>query len=534
LIAALSPKLALGLAAFGAGLAIVGLVTVVLLLRVERHAAERQDVARRVLRNSAFPLTLQFVVRAIDLAFVVALYHLLAQQQKALGDYELAALLVSLYLGTVSEWGLGVLLTREVARDRRAIGQSFGTALLLRMGLSVAALPMALLVIAIFGGLHRIGLFAEAISGQGATLIGILILTLLPSAIGGAVTSLFLATERPIVPALANLLNNVISTALRLLAVLLGFGVLGVAWGAVMATILNAAVFLWLLRRDFGWPGWQWDRSLARMMLAAAFPLMLNNLLVGVFFRFDSFIIKGYWGSDAVANYAAAYKVAPLALIVPPIVVNALFPLFSRQAIDDRSALLRGYRLTLRVLLLGAFPLAAVISIFSTPVIALIAGPEWVAASAPVLALLVWFVPFSYVNGIAQYVLIALNRQAAITRAFALTALFNLVGNLVLAPILGLHAAALMTIASEIVLYLPFHRVLETELGAAPLMELLWRPAVATVACVAAMVLLRPLPILAVLAGIAIYGSVLWSLGTFTAEDRILVRRLAGRPGEAA
>src|SRR5690606_41318030 len=65
----------------------------------------------------------------------------------------------------------------------------------------------------------------------------------------------------------------------------------------------------------------------------------------------------------------------------------------------------------------------------------------------------------------SQYVLIAVNRQAAITRAFLLGAAFNLGANLLLIPLLatylgrpewGLYAAAAVTILSELVLYAVF------------------------------------------------------------------------------
>ncbi len=214
---------------------------------------------------------------------------------------------------------------------------------------------------------------------------------------------------------------------------------------------------------------------------------------------------------------------------MPPVVVNALFPRFSRQALDDRAGLLRGYRLTLRVLLLGALPLAMMVSAFAPWVIWLVGGEKFVASSSGVLAVLVWFVPFSYINGITQYVLIALNRQTAITRAFALTALFNLLGNLLLVPIWGLYAAAAMTVASELMLYLPFRRILRAELGDAPLWSLLWRPAIAALVSGAAMFGLRDMPALGIAAGIIVYIAALSALRTFTSDDRALAARLLGR-----
>ena len=530
MILSLTPLLQLGLAAFAVSLIAIGALTVGLLWRAT-PGAHTEDTARRILHNSTLPLGIQLLVRAIDFAFVAIFFRVLAGQEAALGDYELAALLVTLYLGTISEWGLQTLLTREVARDPAAIAQSFGTALLLRFALAFAMLPVAFLVIGAYAGLQEIGVASSTFSSRATLLVAILTLTLVPGALGSAITSVFVAMERPILPALANLGNNVASALLRLAALLLGFGVVGVAWAALAATLLNAGVFIALLRRHFGWPGWGWDRSLAGQMLRAAFPLMLNSLLVGVFFRFDTFVVKMYQGSEGVLHYGAAYKVAQLALILPPIVVNALFPLFSRQALADRAALLRSYRLAVRLLLIGALPFAAIVSILAPSIVALFFGASLVGGAAPALALLIWFVPLSYVNGIAQYVLIALNRQGTITWAFALTAIFNLATNLWLAPRWGLAAPALITVASEMVLYLPFRRALSRDLGGVGLGELLWRPAAATLACAAIVALLRGQPLLAAVVGLGVYAGILWAIGGVTAEDRRLGRRLLGRAG---
>ena len=524
----ISVRLQFGLIALGIGLIVVGVASLVLLLRL-RPGQHTEDAVRRVVRNSAFPLGIQFVVRAVDFAFAMVLYRMAAQD--AVGDYHLAALLVVLYLGTISEWGLSTLLTREVARDPSAIRHSFGTALVLRLGLALLSLPLALLAVVLTAGLERWGLIAEAITGRGMTLVLLLALTLVPSALASAVTAIFVAMERPLIPAVANLFNNALSTGVRVLALVLNFGVIGVAWGALAATVINALVFVWLLRRHFGWPGWGWDGSLAGSMLLAAFPLMLNNLLVVAFFRFDMFIVKAFQGSDAVANYNAAYQVAQLGLIVPPIVVNALFPRFSRQARDDPAGLARGYRLTLRVLLVLVLPFTVITSVLAPAAVRLLAGPEYVPVAAPALAVLIWFLPLSFVNGIAQYVLIALNRQGAITRAFAVTAAFNFAANLLLVPRWGIAAAALVTIVSELVLYVPFRRILRSELSDVGVAPLLVRPAAAALLAGAAILPLRDQPVVAVMVGALVYGMVLWLLGAFTEEDQRLVDRLLGRTG---
>ncbi|HEU5014595.1 MAG TPA: polysaccharide biosynthesis C-terminal domain-containing protein, partial [Roseiflexaceae bacterium] len=142
----------------------------------------------------------------------------------------------------------------------------------------------------------------------------------------------------------------------------------------------------------------------------------------------------------------------------------------------------------------------------------------------------IWYLPLSYLNGVTQYVIIAMRRQHSITVAFAIAAVFNLCANLLLIPRFGYDAAAALTIATEFVILLSFVRVLHHEGVLLPFGELSWRPVVAALVMGAAMLALHPFGWLAA-AAVApfVYGAALYVLGAFGAEERALARRVLGK-----
>ena len=85
------------------------------------------------------------------------------------------------------------------------------------------------------------------------------------------------------------------------------------------------------------------------------------------------------------------------------------------------------------------------------------------------LQILVWFLPWSFVNSVTQYVLIAVNQQRFLTLAFVIGVAFNVAANLILIPPFGYVAAAAVTVASEIVLLIPFYYAVRKHLGAGSL-----------------------------------------------------------------
>lgn len=525
----ISPRLQLGMAVFVVGLALIALALPIVEQIARRRVGRSDDHIVRLVHNSAVPLAIQIVIRAIDMAFAAVLYRVFARDWTPLNTYIFAAFITTLLLATVAEWGLNIWLTREVARDRSALERTFGTALVVRLCLALLVVPASLLVAGVYSALYSAGLSESRFDAQGRALMLILACTVIPDAFRGAVTALFLATEQPVVPAVVNLLTNMISALLKIIALVLGLGILGVAWAALGATLISTVMFGVLLRQTWGWPRLHMDVATARRMLSAGFPLMLNGLLLAVFFRFDITIIQAA-APEQLASYDAAYKFVGLTQILPPIVINAVFPLFARHAAADRAALCQAYDYLVRLLLLIALPLAVGISVLAPTWIALLADAAYVPLGAPALGLLIWYLPLSYVNGVTQYVLIALDRPKTITFAFALAAVFNFSFNLVFVPRYGINAAAMATVLAEVVLYGPLWWMLRRELAPTPLWAQAWRPLTAAVGMALGMALFSRIhAALAVLGGPLVYYGLLLATGAVQDEDRRLARRVLRR-----
>ncbi len=492
-----------------------------------------ENTVRRILKNSAVPFVVRLIVRVLEFAFALVLYSTLAGED--IGPYTLAALLVAQYLGTFTEFGLGVLLTREVARDKTAAPRLFGLTLTIRWLLVLMAVPAAALLIGVYEGLAWFGV-GEAITPLGQQVIWVLLLTLVPGAYSGAVTALYNAAERMEIPALIELITATLSILLRVTLLLLGFGILGLAWVAVAVSTFTALIYFVLQIRTFFRPTLAWDAPLMRQLVPMALPLMLNNLLNVVFFRFDTFLVKAFGegqGDLLVQQYAIAYQFINIALVLPPVITFAVFPLLARRAAGDRHILAQAQNRTLQVLLLLAFPIAMGMCVLAPDLIAFLTrsnAADYLPISAHVLALLAWFLPFSFINGLLQYVLIAINQQWVITRAFFVGALFNLLVNLLTIPWFGLYAASIVTILSELVLFAVFLPVLRREGLPPPLFALSWRPVLAMLVMGGAMLLVLPTGwLFAALVALPVYGGVLWLLGAFGPQEIELIQRVFKR-----
>ncbi len=499
--------------------------------------------ARRVARNAIIPFATGLLARLMTWVLAAVMARRLGPVGS--GQYNFAVSLW-LYASIVADFGLGTWLTREIARApgqaRRALRETLGVRLLL----SVAAVPVLASVAgiyALFGADWRI-VATAALLGLG----------LIPGSLSAAGTALFNAHERMTFPAVVQLISAALTVLAGCGVLLLGYGIVALGWVSLAVNLVTAAIFAIACARQFFPLGVAIAPRRQLRLAQDALPLMLNNLLNNVFFRVDVQVLQAK-GSAVVGYYTNAYKVIDAAGAVPSSFVLALFPLLSRRAAplvraggvvapapgkgrDGGAAegLAAVYRLALKLLLAVAFPLAILVSFGAADLTRWLWGPAFLPDSAIALRILIWFLPLSFFNGLTQYVLIALGLQRRITPAFAAAALFNLAANLILIPQFSYVAAAAVTIASEVVLLVPFllavrgHVALGPLLGAA--LRLLPPAAIMGLAVLGTAAWSRPA---AAVAGTSLYVAMLWFTGTFTpAERRVLAGLVPDRYRRAA
>ena len=522
----------LGLFASFVALIVVALfLGVYLWQRLMGHPDEPGTV-RRVGRNSLAPLATSLLNKSVDIAFAMLMLRLLGPEN--VGKYSVAVIMVG-YLDILTNFGLNALLIREVARAPESRHRYLTGSVLLRLGLWVVAAPLGLAILYLAQGTLGLELGSDTL-----LVLVVLALALIPSNISTAFSSLFYAFERMEYPSALSVVTNLLRIGLGAVALLADWGIVGLAGVSLLVNVVTAGLFATLTVRALGRPRLEFQPGLLRGMVVDSYPLMLNHFLATVFFKVDSLLLWLYQGSTVVGYYATAYKFVDGLQIIPSSFVFAVFPLMSRQAKAGGESLRRAYVVALRVLVGLSLPIAAVMTALAEPLVLLLGGSEYLPHAAIALRVLIWFLPFSFVNGITQYVLIAINQQRFITVSFFVASAFNVLANLYAIPHHGYVGAAATTILSELALMAPFYYCIRRHLGPVPLAQLLLRPAVAGAGMAALLVLGRDLSVLITLpAAVCAYLALLMATRAVTPEELSLgwaevQRRLTRTRGQSA
>jgi len=506
-----------------------------------RYVGEARTVsdARRVARNSVGPIVLQLFNKLIDTAFMMLALRILTPG--GAGQYYLIVNVI-VYTDILINFGLNTYLQREIARARDEGARYLGSAVMLRLALCLVAAPLLALFVILWplltGGLAALGGdVGQRFDAAQVWALALFAVGLIPANVAAALTALFQANERMAHPAAITVVSTIVKAALGTVALLLGWGIVGLGGVSIVTNLVTLAILGVLTDRLFFRPRLTVDRALVREMARESWPLMINNLLSMGFFKADVFLLTALRGAVTVGLYSVAYKVVDAIQILPSSFTFALFPLMSRYANrtdgQGEGALQRAYVLAVRVLVLAALPLALTLTTLAYPLARLIGGSGYMPDAAIALQLMIWSIPLGFVNSVTHYVLIALGRQRQLTRTFAIGLAFNVVANVALIPVWGYRASAVIHLFSELVLLAAFYRLMRRDLPAVRWHVLLWRPAVAgALMGMSAWALYGVNVVLATVAALAVYAAALWGLGIAREPDMEIVRALL--PGRRA
>ncbi|MEJ5310735.1 MAG: oligosaccharide flippase family protein [Anaerolineae bacterium] len=503
---------------FLAGMVVIFL-TVVWVWRLVYREPDAQSTTQRLAKNSVAPILLTLFNRMVELAFAALMLRILGPAN--VGDYTYA-INIFLWFEIITNFGLDAYLTREVARHREQAGSYLFNTTAVRLGLSLAGIPLLGGFIALRQIL--IGQVAAPASPQAILALILLYAGLLPSSISKGLTSLFYAFEKAEYPAAVSTLSTLMRVTVQTAVLMAGWGIVGLAGSAIAINVITLAILGSTAVKLFfraTRPQWENNPALRREMMNESWPLMINHFLATLFFKIDVFLMEPILGSTILGLYSIGYKFLDALVVIPSMFTLALFPVISRQAREDRAGFLRFYRLGAKILLTIALPVAVIATLAAHEMVLVLGGPEYLPGGMIALQLMAWSMPIGWLNSLTHYVLIALDQQRYLTRAFIIGFSFTLIANLIFMPLYGYQASAIIHLFAELALLIPFLIGVRRHLPQVGWRQVLGKPMLATGLMGVAALILLPLGRWVALAGaVIVYPLAVWRLRILTSEER--------------
>jgi O-antigen/teichoic acid export membrane protein len=452
---------------------------------------------RQVASNTAVQLAGKGTVLALGVVSLAVLTRYLGPDDY--GKYTLALMYMQLFF-VLADVGLFTTVVREISKAPERTEELVGNTLALRTLLSIAVIALAALI-SLFLPYDREVRVAILIAGA--------------PMLFGMVTTTFVAVLQSRLRMARAVIGDVSGRAVSLGLVLLVAGldlgfypVLAAAAGGALVTLLVT----WRLTRGTARIRPLVDTAIWRSLLRAAVPLGLALAINALYFRADTLIISLYEPYDEVGLYTLAYRVLELALVVGTVFLNTTFPVLSDAVARDEQRALRAIQDSTEVCVVLGAPLIAGGLALAPQIIELAGGEDFADAATP-LRILLAAGALAWVNGVLGYALIARERQMSALWLNLSALAFNVGLNFLLIPRYGIVVAAIVTVASELLILAGSYPLMRRYFDFFPVPRTLPPALLAGAAAGGLMWLLRdaPLPVPVALGAIA-YGGLLWAL----------------------
>jgi O-antigen/teichoic acid export membrane protein len=251
----------------------------------------------------------------------------------------------------------------------------------------------------------------------------------------------------------------------------LGYGLWGFLFSMVGAYGISCFLSGWIIRKKITPLVLYHETDLWKQILRSAWPIGLSSLFMIAYARIDMVMLSlfGFTPSE-IGWYSVSVKILEIFSLVPFLIMAGLFPIFAVLTFKDREAFKRSYQKALTYLIIVSIPLVLTTFFLSDSLVVFFFGLTF-AKSVPSLKILIFAVPFIFINYVLINTLIVLNQGKIITWGSGSALIFNVVINIIILPGYGYLGASWTTVATEILLSICFLGFLQRFFLDLPLMR---------------------------------------------------------------
>ncbi len=185
----------------------------------------------------------------------------------------------------------------------------------------------------------------------------------------------------------------------------------GFALGMAMGLWTSVAFGLWWLHRNVGPLSFRINKPVLKATLKAGMPLFTAWIFLTLYVNQDRYIMSMlHYSKTDIGIYSAAAKLVDALRPIPVLLMGAVFPIVSEASVKDKALFDRISATLVKYSVIGLFPFAFGVTIFSDLVVRIIFGPQFVLSSG-ILSIAIWGYVAVFLNHLFLYLLVSSDQQ---------------------------------------------------------------------------------------------------------------------------
>jgi O-antigen/teichoic acid export membrane protein len=405
--------------------------------------------AQILLRNTAWLLAAQVILKLLGFySTIVVANHLDVEN---FGLFNFAISFTTLFI-PIFDFGLDAFLVREIAVGKEDSQNLLGSAVLSKLVLSVFG----------FAAILFISFFVDAAHSHERVILLAAVALFLKN-LSTSFVSLLRGNHRMDLDAKISIVSKIAEVGLTLAAVWLYSDLVKILWFLIFAATFQLAYSIFVAYRHTH-SAIVLSMRLARKLLRGGMPFALTGLSVMIYFHIDTVMLSMLVNDKAVGIYRAAYNIVLAATTFSSAFVIALFPMIARLYDTDRDTAVRLSSRVIFYALVFSLPVALGGTLIASQFIGRLYLPSF-GEAAFILQILLWWVPLSSVTSILGFILGGMNLQRYVLGVSLVNAVFNVVANLILIPIISYVGASIVTVLTELLGLLLLSLIVKKQFG---------------------------------------------------------------------
>ncbi len=248
-----------------------------------------------------------------------------------------------------------------------------------------------------------------------------------------------------------------------LLAIWQHWGLLLIALLITLANIIGTA-FIWQLSKKYIKLQPQFDLAYQKKIITLAWPLALATIFNLFYFKTDTIILSIFHPAEVVGLYAAPYRILEVLISLPPIFLGLLLPQLTKFYQSNKESFVQQIKIALDIFHAFLIPLVVGGIILAKPLITLLAGSTFSQADY-LLQILLLATAFIFYTQLFTYIIVAIGQQKNILWVALSASLLALLIYFIFIPTYGALAAALCTVVIEGLVLLGYIGLVKKQTG---------------------------------------------------------------------
>jgi len=468
------------------------------------------DTVKRISRNIFFQSISEFTVKGLQ---VLALAYLARYLKEAeFGKFSFAVAFTTIALIFI-DLGLNPLFVREISRKRELAGKYISHAVVIKSILSFASFIAVMIIVNLMG-------YPDDIR----KIVYVMFTSVILKSFTDNFSSIFQAFEEMQWDSLLKIIRAVILTGLVFFSLAKGYSLLTIVWMYAATEIIVLSLCILILFTKFIKSMVKVQKDILINLAFESLPFALTVLFYSIYFYIDSVMLSYMRGVYEVGIYSAAYSLTLALIFIPTIYINSIFPSLSKFYVNSMESLKFAYKKSLLYISVVALPMTIILFFLSEEIIYFLYGGEF-SNSALVFKIIAITIFFRFVTFVNAITILSVDKQKQRLYSQAITAILNIILNLILIPAYGYIGAAVATVITEFFLFAAYFHIVIKDFGAIKDILILGKPVVAAV--ISSVFFLTNLNLfLKITAMILAYSVLLIMLRIFKKEDWHIFRRI--------